>query len=96
MSQPSGTRFYRLPQTFIGRMLALVLGAALLVAAFFFLFFFLVIAAIALFAFSIRALWRARKVAPSPTPDIIEGEFSVETPVLQKIEAGTAANDEKH
>ncbi len=77
-------------------MLALVLGAALLVTAFFFLFFFLVIAAIALSTFSIRALWRARKVDPSPTPDIIEGEFSVETPVVHKIEAGTAANDEKH
>ena len=96
MNQPSGTRFYRLPQTFIGRMLALVLGAAMLVTAFFFLFFFLVIAAIAVIAFSIRALWRARHVTPAHTPDIIEGEFSVETPVVQKIEAGSAANDEKH
>lgn len=96
MSQPSGTRFYRLPQTFIGRLLALVLGAALLVAAFFFLFFFLVIAGIALFAFAIRAVWRGRHVASSPRPDIIEGEFSVEAPVLQKIETGRSANDEKH
>ena len=96
MSQTSGTRFYHLPQTFIGRMLALVLGAALLVAAFFFLFFFLVIAAIALFAFSIRAVWRGRHVAPSPRPDIIEGQFSVEAPILQKIETDTSANDEKH
>ena len=77
-------------------MLALVLGAALLVAAFFFLFFCLVIAAIALFAFSIRAVWRGRHVAPSPRPDIIEGQFSVEAPILQKIETDTSANDEKH
>ena len=96
MAPPSGIRFYRLPQTFLGRTLALVLGAALLVAAFFFLFFFLAVAGIALFVFSIRALWRARHAKRAPAPDVIEGEFSVDTPVRQKIASGVAANDEKH
>jgi predicted lipid-binding transport protein (Tim44 family) len=72
------TRFFALPQTFLGRVAGGLLAAALFVLAFFFLFFFLLAAGVLILGVSLRALWRGRQVRAQTSQDVIEGEYSVD------------------
>jgi hypothetical protein len=71
-------RFIAFPQTWLGRAAACLVSAALLVAAFFFAVIFLAIAGVLLAGFALRLLWLRHKIKGQATPDVIEGEYSVE------------------
>ena len=75
----------RWPQSLPGRIVAGVIALAIVIAAFFFLFFVALTGAFAVAALYLRALWqrRARKNAP---PDVIEGEYTVETSSAVRLE----------
>jgi hypothetical protein len=90
------TRFFALPQTLLGRAAGGLLAAGLLVLAFFFLFFFLLAAGALILGVSLRALWRARRVRAQTSPDVIEGEYSVEISDVNRIDGPAAGTTDKH
>ncbi len=81
MTNRIGTRFYVLPQTWLGRLAGATLAVALFVLAFFFLFVFLLVAGVLIAAFSLRRLWKRRQLRKQMAAEVLEGEFSVEPPV---------------
>jgi hypothetical protein len=68
----------RLPKTWLGRVAGFLLAAVILVSAFFFLFFFLLVAGAVTLVVCLRLLWRARQVRARASPEVLEGEYSVE------------------
>jgi hypothetical protein len=70
------------PQSLLGRILGMLAAATLLVAAFFFLFFVLLAVGVAVLGFSLRAWWRTRNARDAASAEVIEGEYTVEVPVL--------------
>jgi membrane protein implicated in regulation of membrane protease activity len=77
MTERIGTRYYVFPQTFLGRLVGVLLAVALIVLAFFFLFFFLVIAGALASVVLLRLLWRTKRIKSQTPKDALEGEYSV-------------------
>lgn len=75
-SHPQGVHI--VPQTWYGRLFALVATGGLLVVGFFFFIFFLIVASAAAAVVVGRLFWLQRKLRQQASKDVIEGEFSVE------------------
>lgn len=86
MTQRIEFRSNAFPQTLLGRVLGVLAAAALLVTAFFFLFFVLLAVGVAVLGFSLRAWWRARNARDAASAEVIEGEYTVEVPVLARFD----------
>ena len=95
MTKRIETRFYAWPQTFLGRMVGGLLATALFISAFFFLIFFLVATGVLISVVAMRLLWRARQVRARSSQDVLAGEYSVETPVVERLDDPVAGNIEK-
>ena len=90
------TRTYAFPQTLLGRFLSALLAAALLVAAFFFLFFFLAVAGVVVTGFALRALWRSKQARAQASPDVLEGEYTVEISEVKRLDDAATDTTQKH
>ena len=89
MNPGSRTFVLRWPQSLPGRIVAGLVAMAGIVAAFFFLFFVLLAAGVAIAALYLRSLWR-RRTQPAASPDVIEGEYSVEPLSKTRLEDRSA------
>ena len=73
-------RTFSLPQTWLGRLLGTLAALALLALAFFFFVFFVIAASVGVLVFALRRLLRPKTPAGPATNDVLEGEYTVETP----------------
>jgi predicted lipid-binding transport protein (Tim44 family) len=66
------------PQSWYGRLLAVLAGGVLLVLGLFFFVLFLIAGAALVAAFAARLMWIQRKLKKETSQDIIDAEYSVE------------------
>ena len=82
------TIYVQMPHTWLGRVLALILSAAVLVLAFFFFTIAMAAAGVLVLVLMVRMLWPGRKTPRQAGRDAIEGEFRIEPEERQPPDAG--------
>jgi membrane protein implicated in regulation of membrane protease activity len=80
MNQRIEFRTFSLPQTWLGRVLGALAALTLLALAFFFFVFFVIAASVGVLVFAVRRLLRPKMPAGPATAEVLEGEYTVETP----------------
>ena len=78
MAQRRSVHIQIVPNTWLGRLLAVAAAAVLLVLAFFFLSFVLIVLGVVLMAGLIRLLVPTRKARAQDSDGAIEGQYTVE------------------
>lgn len=87
MAHRENVHIHILPSTWLGRLLATAVAAALLILAFFFLAFVLVAVGVMILAALVRLLLPTHKTRGQTADGSIEGEYSVESEEHKSIDS---------
>jgi membrane protein implicated in regulation of membrane protease activity len=68
----------QMPNTWLGRLIALAVSAAVLALAFFYFTIVMVTAGVLFLVLVLRALWPGRRMPRKPGEEIIEGEYRID------------------
>ena len=82
-----------LPTTWMGRLIATIVAAALRVAGLFFVAFALVAAAVLALVVAVRIWWVVRKLRTQRDNEVIEGSYSIESEPTQRIPTYSTRGD---